>query len=396
MIKFTNGSILRLAGADNLTGLHGMSVVGVGFTEMALTNPLAWQKVYEPMIIASRGVALFNSSPLGIANFFFKMYKDALKYSDEWHTIYRTQVNKDSPNEDGSPVFSDADVERAKATGDAELVLQEMRASWQSGDAGSYYAKQLAQVREAGNITIVPWDKSLKVYTVMDLGISDSTAVIWCQQSKEGYLSAIEAVSENGRSLQSWIKEILQRPYDYAEHFAPHDIAQRELTTGKTRLEMARNFGINFRIVPSLALQDGISAVRAILPVCKFDMDKCKDLLEALGGYARSHDPKRNVWSNQPVHNWASHYADAFRYLAIISDDIQNTSPRMKRIECSFTAEGSNDVTGVFGDEDPEELSAQWRGRRDDVPKVYDERNFDRPYIGYGEHLSQTRRRDDD
>jgi len=105
--------------------------------------------------------------------------------------------------------------------------------------------------------------------------------------------------------------------YLYQDHFAPHDIEQRELGTGKSRREIAYDLGLNFRVVPKLGLEDGIHAAKMLIPKCWFDRDKTKVGLEALRQYHRAYNERTRTFRATPVHDFSSHSADAFRYLAV-------------------------------------------------------------------------------
>ena len=57
----------------------------------------------------------------------------------------------------------------------------------------------------------------------------------------------------------------------------------------------------------------------AFIPNARFafvDADKTQDLLECLRNYQRKYDANKMIFSKEPLHNWASHGADAFRYMA--------------------------------------------------------------------------------
>ena len=86
-------------------------------------------------------------------------------------------------------------------------------------------------------------------------------------------------------------------------------------------METARKLGINFRVVPRLSIEDGIHAARAILPKCYFEKTGCKEGLQALRRYRKEFDEKKGVYKPHPLHDWSSHYADAFRYFAIAYRD---------------------------------------------------------------------------
>jgi hypothetical protein len=98
-------------------------------------------------------------------------------------------------------------------------------------------------------------------------------------------------------------------------------VVVRELGTGKSRKEVLEAAGLEITVVPKLSVQDGIQAVRQILPRCWFDKDKTKKGLDALRNYRRVFDEKRNVFFDTPLHDWASHSSDAFRYLSVGLDE---------------------------------------------------------------------------
>jgi hypothetical protein len=70
-------------------------------------------------------------------------------------------------------------------------------------------------------------------------------------------------------------------------------------------------------VLPKLPLEDGIHAAQMMIPRCYFDRDKCKSGLEALRQYHRAYNEKSRTFRLTPVHDWSSHAADSFRYMAI-------------------------------------------------------------------------------
>jgi len=91
----------------------------------------------------------------------------------------------------------------------------------------------------------------------------------------------------------------------------------RELGTGKSRREIAWDLGLNFRVVPKLPIEDGIHAAQMLIPRLWFDREKCKHGLECLRQYHRAYNERTRSFRASPVHDWSSHAADAFRYLAV-------------------------------------------------------------------------------
>src|SRR5689334_16754547 len=103
----------------------------------------------------------------------------------------------------------------------------------------------------------------------------------------------------------------------YGEHVLPHDARVQELGSGKTRVETLTSLGIRPRVLSAHRVEDGINEVRRLLPRCWFDAEKCARGLEALRHYRSEWDERRQAFRERPLHDWSSHAADAFRYLAM-------------------------------------------------------------------------------
>jgi len=197
-----------------------------------------------------------------------------------------------------------------------------LRKQWREGDwsepkiEGSYYGEQLRKATDENRITKVPYDARYPVHTVWDLGMSDSTS-IWFVQQMGLQIRIIDYYENSGEGLAFYAKILKDKGYIYGSHFAPHDIEVRELGTGVSRLEVAKSLGIQFRVVPNLQIIEGINATREFFHKCWFDQEKCKEGIECLKNYRKEYDEKRDEYKSHPLHNWASHGADAFRYLAI-------------------------------------------------------------------------------
>lgn len=186
--------------------------------------------------------------------------------------------------------------------------------SWDSFEVkGAYYTKWIDEARREGRITSVPYDKSLEVHTWWDLGVGDSTAILFFQNYGFEW-RLIDSFAAEGEGLSYYRNVLKEKGYAYGKHYAPHDIQVRELSTGKSRLETAKGLGINFKVVPRLPIDDGIQAVRTRFNTLWIDQEKCEDFLEAIGQYRKEFDEKRNCFKDKPLHDWTSHYADAMRY----------------------------------------------------------------------------------
>ena len=181
---------------------------------------------------------------------------------------------------------------------------------------GAYYARQFEKIYRDNRITAVPYDSALPVYTAWDLGMSDSTA-IWFVQFLGKEVRVIDYYENSGEGLPHYAAVLRERGYRYAGHFAPHDIAVRELGTGVSRLETARKYGVEFqRINTNADLMGGIDNCRELLQFCWFDASKTESGLKCLENYKREWNEKTGDYQSYPCHDWTSHGADAFRTLA--------------------------------------------------------------------------------
>lgn len=203
-----------------------------------------------------------------------------------------------------------------------QLKEQWLNGSWDDMDIeGAYYIKQMNQATRDGRITTVPFESSLRTYTFWDLGVSDAMS-IWTMQDLNGELRFVDYYENTGEGLSHYINYLhdLRDRYNFTftTHYAPHDIAVRELSTGVSREVTARKMGINFvKVKRSNSISDGIEAARNILGRCYFDAERTKDGVRGLKNYRKLFDEKLNKFKDQPLHDWSSHGADAFRTFAM-------------------------------------------------------------------------------
>ena len=162
----------------------------------------------------------------------------------------------------------------------------------------------------------MPYDPSLPVTTAWDLGVGDSTA-IWFFQTNGAEVFIIDYYEASGVGLDHYVKVLKEKPYVYTDvNIFPQDIGVQELSSGKSRLDLLAGLGVRGRVLPRASVDSGIAAVRLLLPRCRFDKEKCAKGLEALRQYQRAWDDQRKDFQPKPLHDWTSHAADAFRYLA--------------------------------------------------------------------------------
>ena len=313
-IRFRNGSTWQVVGSDNYNSLVGAPPAGLVISEWSIADPTAWAYL-SPILAENGGWALFLYTSRG-KNHGYSLWKSAMN-RPEWH-VARQSVEDTKVFTPAALVDAKADLVALYGDEDGEALFeQEYYCSFDAAIVGSYYGRLLARLERDKRITAVPYDPSLRVATGWDLGIDDATA-IWFVQVAGTEVRVIDYVEYRGRSLTEIAKEVLTRPYIYSEHYLPHDVDTREMTTAKTRKETLESLGLTPISAGSrLPVQDGINAVRNLLPRCIFDEKKCEAGLNALRAYKVDYDEKLKTPRKTPLHNWASHPADAFRELAV-------------------------------------------------------------------------------
>lgn len=299
-----NDAQVRLFGADNPESLRGHYFDGVVLDEYGLMRPNVFSEVIRPALSDRGGWALFMGTPNG-KNQFYEVMQQARESDDWFAATYKA-------SETG--ILNKVELADARKTMTADEYDQEYECSFEASVKGAVYARELIQARQDGRVTRVPYDPSMTVDTDWDLGIGDATAIWFSQSLYTGEVRLIDYYEQSGRGLDHYRQVLNDKGYTYGEHWAPHDIQVREMGTGHSRLEAAQQLGIHFRVSPQVPhLEDGIHAARLLLPRCWFDAEKCRQGLEALQNYKWDYNTRIHEFKPVPVHDWASHGADAFR-----------------------------------------------------------------------------------
>lgn len=316
-IRLVNGSVFQIVGSDNYdNALVGTNPKGIVFSEFAISNPLAYSFV-RPILSANDGWCLIVSTPRG-KNFLFEMFQVALA-SKSWH------VSKLTVDDTLHIPFSEIEQERADGEMSEDLQLQEYWTSFEMGVEGAYYTKYMDKARLDGRISDVPWEPSLKVHTTWDIGVRDSTAIIFFQVAGQ-VIRIIDCYEKNKEGIEHYVNVLKSKDYTYGKHIGPHDIRNMDFSTGITRWEKAKQLGITFTVADKIGVMDGIEAVRTMLPRCWIDKNNCMQLIRALENYRQEFDPKKKVYKERPLHDKFSHFCDSARYLAVSLRKIKDGS----------------------------------------------------------------------
>jgi phage terminase large subunit len=309
-VDFPNGARVRLYGADNYDRLRGIYLDGIVLDEYADMDPRAWSEVVRPALSDRAGWATFIGTPKGRNAFYRLLSGDkgtgwpGARNDPEWLALTL------KASETG--ILSQAELTDARRMMTPEQYAQEYECDFNAAVIGAYYGKEIAQAETDGRVGSVPHDKASDVLASWDLGVSDATA-IWVGQLVGREIHLIDYIEDHGKGLDHYVDLLKTKPYRVVEHFLPHDAEAREMTSGRTRIEYLQGRDLNCVVVPKHTVQDGINAARMAFNRCWFDVRRCERGLEALRMYQEKRDEKRDV-ALGPLHDWASHGADSFRY----------------------------------------------------------------------------------
>lgn len=359
-IRLTNGSLIQLVGADRFDSLVGSNPVGVNLSEFALMKPSVWDYL-SPILNENDGWANFITTPRG-RNHAFELFKAMVDAKNNKGSKYFIQVltvddtRKPMLDANGDEVTDkqgnvvmipvippEAIQEQRDMNVPEEIIQQEYYCSFEAGMVGAYYTDAITKLEKEGRATKNPdlYKPDEPVYTAWDIGFSDSMA-IWYFQMEKDKINVIEYNEFTGRSLieccylvlGQWnkLKDVCgwddgqtakamamyqhHEGYKYKTHYGPHDLSQTDISIGVTRQSVAKQHGVKFKLVPRTDVQSGIDLVRRVLINVQFDLTRTNDGMRALKEYHKTWNEDKQMYDEKPCHDWSSHGADGFRYLA--------------------------------------------------------------------------------
>jgi hypothetical protein len=303
------GRRISLYGSDNADSLRGQYFDGVVLDEIGDQNPKIWNEILRPALADREGWCLFIGTPKGRNH--FADLRDRAQITEGW------QLLEFKASQTG--VLNDKELWAARQEMGEDKYQQEFECSFNAAIEGSYYGQIINDLEAKNRITTVDRDDLCRSFVAWDLGMGDSTC-LWVAQLAGKEIRIIDCMENHGVGLDYYVSWLRENNYEGFTQYLPHDVEVRELGTGRSRKEVLEEAGLSITVAPRLSIADGIQAVRRMLPRCWFD-HKTKAGLDALRNYRREYNEKQQVFYDKPLHNWASHYSDAFRYLAISLDE---------------------------------------------------------------------------
>jgi len=317
-IRFINGSTWQAIGSDRYNSLVGAGVAGFVGSEWALANPSAWAYI-RPMLEENDGWAAFITTPRGRNH--AKSMVDMAEGNPRWFSqvlsIYDTKALSEEQLDESLKEYIalyGEDIGRAQFE-------QEYECSFNAAILGAFYAREMVAVRKEGRI-----DEELEaipgkpVHRAWDIGVKDDTS-IWWFQVVGGQVFILDCYSQSGVGVDHYADIVHKRNEEYGWRsgidFVPHDAKIKEWGSGRTRVETMKMLGLNPQLCVNATKMDGINAARQTLARCVFHPRTEAQGLSALEQYRREWDDDKKTFKASEVHDWSSHLADAFRYLAL-------------------------------------------------------------------------------
>lgn len=308
---YPNWSKIRLYWADNPDSLRWIWLDWVVFDEYAQQPANIFWEIIRPALSDRKWRAVWIWTPKW-QNAFYELYKQ-WSTREDWYTqlLRASESNVIDPDE----------LEDAKKTMTKEEYEQEYECSFIAAIKGAYYWADLATAREQWRVRMWIYEKILPVHTVRDLWIDDYMSIIFFQVH-QWEVRIIDSYTEHWYWLDHYADVLQRKEYNYWTWRLPHDVEVRELTTGMSRLETFKKMHNHCQVVPKLTIEDGINAARLMFPKVFFEDEKTVALRNALANYRQEFDEKKWVFKEHPLHDWSSHFADAFRYLWVVYRNI--------------------------------------------------------------------------
>ncbi len=332
-VDLPNGGRVRLYGADNPDGMRGIYLDDCVLDEAADMRPRVLPEIIRPALSDRKGSLTAIGTPRG-HNEFYKLWQ-ASQNDNEWYGVMLRA--SETGLVDGEELTS------ARQMMSPEQYEQEYECSFEAAIHGAYWGREMGQAETDGRICDVAYDPESPVWTAWDLGVRDSTA-IWFFQPLAGGVNVIDYYEASGVGVDHYADVLHNRGYKLGHCLVPHDAKVKEWGSGRTRIEIMQSLNLQPWIVPDHRLMDGIQAGRTTIPMARFDKTKCAEGIEALKQYRAEYDEERKVLKPTPLHDWSSHAADAWRYLAIGWREMRATEPAPKSTIDFFIGEPGGGV----------------------------------------------------
>jgi phage terminase large subunit len=302
-IKFINGSLWQLAGADYFDALVGSNPVGLVMSEASLTDPMAWNYL-RPILAGNGGWAAFITTARGY-NWTYRMLQQAKSDTKNWHHSFLTC--------DDTKHMTVETLEQERGEMPDEMFRQEYYNDFSAANVGAILGKYLEQAERDGRmVPSIERDLHAKIIISSDIGYRDKAA-FWWWQVRPGGFELIDYDEGSGMDAEEWI-ERLRTKTRANTIYLPHDARVKTFQSRHSTVSqfLAANISDEVRVNAVSKKADSINAARTVIRHCRFDTSRCAEGLEALRNWAFKYSEENRSFGAEPSHDWASHGSDAF------------------------------------------------------------------------------------
>lgn len=325
-LVFPNGGRYIFAGSDNYDSLRGLYLDHATLDEFGSQDPRVWGEIIRPALSDYAGSATFIGSAHGLNHFHDLLLEH--KYDPDWLiTILKA-------SETG--ILSKEELADARKTMTDEQYRQEYECDFEAAVTGTFYGKELELADKENRVReTLLYERGADVFAGWDLGLGGGLAG-WTYQrvgQEWHWLDYYEGMTPESalEDAANWIKAL---PYKVNLHYLPHDAKNKELMLqNKTRQQWLEERGWKTEILPRASLGDGIAMVRVNFNKFFFNRPGCLMGLNKVRMYRSVYDEDKKIFSDKPLHNFASHAADAMRTAVMGMPDVNRRSDWLKPID---------------------------------------------------------------
>jgi phage terminase large subunit len=321
-----------------IQGPHGSAIYFAGLSDVTATTLKSFEGVdicwcEEAQAISEKSWKILTPTIRKAGSEIWVTYNPELE-SDATHARFVTSPPPDCVsvlmNYSDNPWFP-AVLEQERKHAEATMRSEEYKHVWEGeckpAVEGAIYFEAMSATAKAERIRTVPHDGSLKTHVVFDLGMADSMTLILVQKVASE-IRVIHYIEGTQRILADYSAELRalrldDQPMNWGSIYLPHDGFHKRHQTGKDDATVLQGLGWDVQKVPNVAVNSGIDRAREVFPRVYFHKERAARLVECLKRYRWNISAKTGQGVT-PLHDEFSHGADAFRYLALVADELSN------------------------------------------------------------------------
>lgn len=313
-ITLKNGSTLSLMGAGEPDKLRGANAKLYIFSEF-VDLPAAALDVIRPIIAVNGGQIIIQSTPKidGVSGGTFKLLFD--RALENWNNGKKTKYASIITAQEylSDEALEDIRLDTVAKNGNDFWFRQEFLCDWGQASSTSYYGQLMRLLEQRKQIGFFAYNPEYPVFTAWDLGMSDSTAIIFFQYwGKRPRI--IDTYETHDIGTEAIVKFVMSKPYNYMWHFFPHDGSVRD-SDAIQRIEKIHTYGlINSSLLRREPVEDGINRVIQLGAGMEINASTTEDMRRKIVLYKRKFNPLTGDYMG-PEHKTESHIADGLRYM---------------------------------------------------------------------------------